>query len=111
MNTDADLEALLTGQQPSIDDALSQLKSQKESEEAKLKERLEQRRKRLKDQLNEEKDKVQEELDNKDPIAEEDLEKKRQIALMQHQTAGGDQGSKLNLNGGVTPPLQQDQPQ
>ena len=86
MNTDQDLEAILTGQQPSLDDALSQLKNQKESEEARLRERLEQRRRRLKEDLNNEKDKFEEDLSNKDPIVEEELEKKKQIALMQHQS-------------------------
>jgi hypothetical protein len=88
-----------------LDDALSQLRSQKEIEEAKLRERLEQRRRRLKEDLNTEKDKFEEDLNNKDPLVEEELEKKKQLAMMQHQSIIDNQGSKGNLNaGGITPP-------
>jgi len=33
VNTDADLEAILTGQQPDTDEALNQLKNQRDAEE------------------------------------------------------------------------------
>ena len=82
MNTDNDLEAILTGQQPSLDDAMSELRSQKDIEEAKLRERLAKRRLKLNEDLTAEKDKFEkEDLNGKDPLVEEELERKKQQAL------------------------------
>lgn len=81
VSTDADLEAILMGQQPDTDLAMQLLKEQKEAEEAKLKERLEARRKKLKEDLKSKKEEIQHEMHVTDPLEEEDLEKKRQSAL------------------------------
>ena len=82
---EAELEAILTGQQPSVDDALSHLKGQRESEEDNLKKKLAERRKKLKNDLKEEKDKFDKELADKDPLIEEELERKKNQALLQAQ--------------------------
>jgi hypothetical protein len=101
MNTDGDLEAIIRGKQPSIDEAMNELKSQKESEEAKLKERLAKRRQKLKEDLTAEKDKFEkEDLNAKDPLVEEELERKRQQALFQHQSQiESINGEKPRVNG------------
>ena len=79
-----DLEAMLL-QGPDTEQALAQLKLQRDSEEGKLAEKLALRRKQMKSSLKAEMDKVEEDLASKDPIVEEELERKKNVALLQVQ--------------------------
>lgn len=95
-NSEDDLHAKLLSGAPELDDAMAQLKSQKEKEEADLKARLEERRRRLKAQLKDEKTKIDEDLNSKDPIAEEELENKKNNILQQHNREAGSRDVMMN---------------
>lgn len=101
VNSDEDLVLKLMGGAPELDDALSQLKSQKEREEAELKARLEERRKRLKNKLKDEKAKIDEDLNSKDPIAEEELENKKNLILQQHNREANSRDVLMNPAGSI----------